>query len=433
MNKLIQYARNWLAVLVSAVIVGFLLLTAVAMIPKEAILENVTKSSVYLKDSPQTAKTTRLRRDNFTEAVMCAIAANVDDSKPVTSIMRNAYYRLGTPEASFYHHYKNGTSKMRETLYHRYWHGYLVVLRPLLTVTDYQGIRCFNYIVLSIVTLVLLYFVKKRFNTAILLAVIISLLYASVFFVPQCIHFSITFYVAMLGSIAVLECPWSKWGNVWFSSLFVLIGAITSYSDLIATPFIALGLPLTFSLLKMLEKETLLYQVESIIKLSVAWFFGYMGMWAAKWAIYALFIDQGGFASVIEKISERSIGGVPSYCTFERFFSEVFWFIPDIKNVWWCPAVIAFMASIINILICLFISRPEASKKYSVLLIIAAMPFAWLSLMHNHSLIHIFFVHRMWSITLLGVLLFAVLVISNRNNLPKVASSESKDENIEKQ
>lgn len=85
--------------------------------------------------------------------------------------------------------------------YSRYWHGYLVVLKPLLAVMDYGKIRMLNLAAFLLIQVLLLIGFLKRKLWRGLVAYTIALCSMFPMAIPKSLQFSSMFYV---GSIVIL-------------------------------------------------------------------------------------------------------------------------------------------------------------------------------------------------------------------------------------
>lgn len=337
---------------------------------------------------------------------MLFMASCLDEESPVISVLENKWYTTAefvNPTNDLHRFLTRGKAGMEEGEYARYWHGYLSVLMPLLTVVDYETIRIINYIAFFALTAYLIYLIKRRFSSSVMLAFLISLLYASAFFIPQSIQYSSTFYIALVGSILAIKCPWQRWGLRALSCMFVALGAATSYVDFLVTPVVTLGFPLIFIILEM-NDTTKSRQRTTVFLMTCAWFFGYVGMWAGKWILCAAFTDCEVASIVGSKLAERSIGQF--VLNIRQVCARTFWFLPDIGKLWWA-CIVSSMCGIIGLILWrTYALNNNAFKHHSTLLLLMFIPLAWLMLAYNHTLVHTAFTHRIWSISIFALLVF---------------------------
>ena len=130
-------------------------LIIVNLIPKEYIENNVKKSvQVFVNEGyyPKVKLAHNYLLDNYTDALMINTAYSVDSEKPLESaiLMRRSYRpkenlkleEVGTNDKPIQCLIEN-VNETNETYleYSRYWHGYMIYLRPLLVFFNYLQIR----------------------------------------------------------------------------------------------------------------------------------------------------------------------------------------------------------------------------------------------------------------------------------------------------
>lgn len=157
-KRLLDSTKPLLAVVISLVAMTalfFISLVAVSHIKKSSISQNALISAQTIDEEGLKRKIGGIpifRLDNFTDALMINIATNIDERNTVESAINCTYTYRGNRMSV--------TQGIRDAInedyehdafeYARYWHGYLLFLRPLLTATDYSGIRILNYVVPSL-------------------------------------------------------------------------------------------------------------------------------------------------------------------------------------------------------------------------------------------------------------------------------------------
>ena len=85
--------------------------------------------------------------------------------------------------------YINGAEVERISIYPRYWHGYQVILKPLLFMTDYLGFRSINQIVLLTLSALILAAMYKFGQRKIMIPFLLTLLFLR----PKAIAFSLQY------------------------------------------------------------------------------------------------------------------------------------------------------------------------------------------------------------------------------------------------
>ena len=168
---LVQFLK-YILVFVILICIYLITLTLSGLIPSKWMKDNVTKSSeVLYEEGEKKIIDLGYKQESiflFTDALMINTAYSVDSHTPLESSMlaRKNYipgqteevyidsqYNLGA--SSKYINQSNGDLYQTKELYGlmhgekitdsfeyaRYWHGYLVILRPLLAIMSYSGIR----------------------------------------------------------------------------------------------------------------------------------------------------------------------------------------------------------------------------------------------------------------------------------------------------
>ena len=390
-----------------------LLLITVFAIPTSAIKNNIVESAKQIQKEGlwfQPLGFYLFQIDNMTDCLMMNINASANSDNPIRSSMIVNYSQP-------YEYGDTGTYlKMDETTldiaenganestifsdYARYWHGYQVVLRPLLYIFNYNQIRILNYItffILLSITLLLLY---KRLNIIFALTFAATLVLSNIMIVPLAIQFSTCFYIAFIGMILILyrkKTIDSKQSAI----LFFSIGAFTSYMDFLTTPILTLGFPLVVLVAIDKEKERL----KTLFTQSFIWLLGYASIWSSKWLIGWILTGENiidtAMACAQQRVGNTIVfGGVEMY--MNQFFDII---LTKISNMIY-PICIA-IGIMIALLIFYFYKNRDKVKNFNWLVIISLMPIVWFIVMKNHSLQHIFFTWRDFMLTLWCMLIFA--------------------------
>ena len=390
-----------------------LLLITVFAIPTSAIKNNIVESAKQIQKEGlwfQPLGFYLFQIDNMTDCLMMNINASANSDNPIRSSMIVNYSQP-------YEYGDTGTYlKMDETTldiaenganestifsdYARYWHGYQVVLRPLLYIFNYNQIRILNYItffILLSITLLLLY---KRLNIIFALTFAATLVLSNIMIVPLAIQFSTCFYIAFIGMILILyrkKTIDSKQSAI----LFFSIGAFTSYMDFLTTPILTLGFPLVVLVAIDKEKERL----KTLFTQSFIWLLGYASIWSSKWLIGWILTGENiidtAMACAQQRVGNTIVfGGVEMY--MNQFFDII---LTKISNIIY-PIYIT-IGIVIALLILYFYKNRDKVKNFNWLVIISLMPIVWFIVMKNHSLQHIFFTWRDFMLTLWCMLIFS--------------------------
>lgn len=399
-------ARQIFGIYVILLLSFTLLLIAVFSIPTKSIRNNVVSSVDQMENEGLWFKPFDFylyQIDNMTDCLMFNIAVTADDADAVKSSMLSKVGRLETdslrgyylqmPEMTRAVALSGSAGVDYKENYSRYWHGYQVLVRPLLVFMDYNGIRILNYLCLSILLAVILFLLYKRLPHYCCYTFLACLLLFNAPIVGLAIQFSTCFYIAFIGMIVILLKP-SLSNDVKKSALlFFSLGCITSFADFLTTPQLTFGLPLTVLLLQSkATKKSLM-----VVKLSMVWLIGYAAMWASKWFMAWLLTGENVMESVIWsarlRVSDSIVYGGEVMNMSDLITIMGNRYLGLTENV----SYILFVCSALTIIALLSFFVFKNFKIFRdnewLLLLIFSVP-VWYVVMKNHTLQHIFFTWR---------------------------------------
>ena len=115
-------------------VVGYLLLAGVYSLPTERMEKNMRESVdiFYAEDNyPKLMEYSNSQLDNFTDGIMLLTASNPNhDDIWKAAINAERYRTSDTPVGTLLDVYGEGVENPDSTYYSRYWHGYLIFLKP---------------------------------------------------------------------------------------------------------------------------------------------------------------------------------------------------------------------------------------------------------------------------------------------------------------
>lgn len=294
--------------------------------------------------------------------------------------------------------HKEGISGAKISFYPRFWHGYLIFWKPLLTVFKISDI-CTIYKVFQILMLfVILYLMYKRLGFGHCVAFLTALYFINPIPLWGWLHFDMI-NVCLFATLWVLL---NKDSND--NYIFFVAGASTILFDFLPYPLITLGIPLVVSVC--LYKREFRDDVKCVIKNSLLWLFGYAGMWFSKWVLVTLLTDYNVIKDAWLNILRRSYEtseiehGVPDMTILHSILSNV-------AVIWNRNTVIVLGLALALILISSVFSlcvlkkkyRPKINLRALVLLGVGVMPFVWYSVLVQHSIVHfLYFLIDCWQL-----------------------------------
>ncbi|MCR5267729.1 MAG: hypothetical protein K6E16_04365 [Lachnospiraceae bacterium] len=396
-------------------------LVLTALIPQDTIRENSLTSAQVLSDGevfPTMFKDAEGSRiDHYADAILLNIAYHYDGREPLRSVMLSAYYF--TPDHQETENYllgiRDGLNANRQ--YMRYWHGSILLLRPLLTILDYTQIRILNAVILLLLyALFMVMTIRKRLPAA-SVAMTLGLILTAVWFVPFSLEYTWNFCIMLAASciavaLAQKDCSTREDGNMQkdcstHGIFFLIVGMVTNYFDFLTTETITLLIPLLLFLYVYTKREKTINRISFAIRSCMAWGIGYAGMWVAKWGLTAIVFRENVLPYVSEHIGER-LGGDLGLNLFQYLAGALF------RNIGCLfPLGYGAFGAIIGIALVIiaayfgYVYHTQGFDKQLLLLYALAglVPYVRYLILHNHAYLHCFFTYRAQCVTVIAVVL----------------------------
>ncbi len=331
--------------------------------------------------------------------------------------------------------YLEGSPMAREVSYARYWHGYLVILKPLLMLSNVQTLRVLNAMVqmLMLCGLTGLCFRQRKGRLGMALAAALMLLY------PFVLYFSLSLSICYYLVLAALTVQ-VVWGDRWksqagFDVFFLIVGMVTAYFDFLTYPLVTLGFPLGAAIYH--SKERWRKQCGKMLRYSCFWGIGYLGFWACKWVTADILFGAGTIQDALRTIGERTHSA--SELSLWEGYGQVI--RENISYFFHWPFYLVILAAAVGQVIGAgrgrkrekcprLLKHPAGSIKHLAgsvkhlggrgvkclaervksrgipCILLAALPFIWYFFTQNHSMEHSIFTCKILSITVFAVLIF---------------------------
>lgn len=411
-KKFFKTALKLSITIVLCIVIGMAALIGAYSIPTDSIRNHIGDSiptleneGVYPSLNPHTAS----QLDNWTDAIMLHSASHPLSGNPIRdAVFVNRYEcnDAANPLDSLLADYNNTGRPMDTVSYSRYWHGYQVVLKPLLTHFSYDEIRTINTFIqwALILFLVALLIEKKMYLYIIPVLFLIGFQQMSTTVLS--LQFSNVFYIYIIGMI-VLLCFYERWKHTTKMAIFfTLLGAATAFLDLLTYPLVTFAIPVTLYMV-LEKKQTLIEQIKTVVGSGLAWLFGFAGMWIGKGAIGTLLTGENIFvnmmAAVNNKVMTMPEDNIPitphavMKLNWETFIRS------DFYNYAILFCLLFFF---------LIVLRSFKTKRLTHLwnnmgfVLVSFAPVCWYTLLKRHSHVHFWFTYREYLI-----LLFALSVM----------------------
>lgn len=371
-------------------IVLFLFISSVVIvsfIPSTLLKQNISQSIKTLKIEgtyPSFGLPFRqIVLDNFTDALILNTAYSVDATQPITSAFTNNRFMEVDNAINQIDNLEKGYLKKPgiQVRYERYWHGYLIFVRPLLTVFSYSGIRIILTFFLYTGFVWLMFLAKKKLGIKTTIAIFFGLLSIDFFYLGQSLQFSSIFLVAIFSSIYYLYNH--KKTNALL--LFFIVGGLTSFFDLLTAPIITLGLLLIIS--TKLEKKT------NIFLKCFSWSIGYLLLWFSKWVIVQMYFASNAIETAVNTVLARTISRVDTqFSHITTLKLNIFQLIG--YNKYNKILVVVFVIILLVLLLRYFSFKKQKIQKIIPWIVIGCIPYAWYLVAANHSYLHVWYTYR---------------------------------------
>lgn len=421
----------------ASIIICIVLLFLTSLIPQSALQKNMEKSADYYSNHQMFDHVTHFmflsRQDNYADCILTNIIYHIDQSDLLHSVLRASYYN---PEdesvtdsfAYAVHHKVNANVD-----YSRYWHGSMVVLRPLFVLFDITGVRLALGVIILFMTIwfeILLFQNRYSFYG---ICYALGLLVVAAWMCAFCIEYAMPFVVLSV-ELPVLFLALAKSFNdvdkkdgrtpglvLW--TVLSCAGIVTAFVDFLTTETITftmayvlyLVLKERFHQIKSLKEECLCF-----VKSGIIWFGSYAFMMLFKWIVALAVLGKEAFFAALSQAALRMNGdatlgnvtGAKTVSDFERI-SGALWrnvgcIFPfrdemSLKGTFLYLLLIGFVAFCIWYL---FRKKPKDCLN-KMLLIVSMLPFLRFFVLNNHSYIHFFFTYRALLVVIVVVLYLA--------------------------
>lgn len=417
MKKIFRYLIIFVLLICSFVA----LLTITSCIPSKSMFNNVEESSQLLLEEGNRKiiyipyRRAKMEFDNYTDALMINTAYSIDSKNPLFSafvarknfipdVTTEVYQdQAGELKSSSKYKYHNEVGELNDLVnnekaesfeYARYWHGYLIILRPLLVMFNLTQIRIILTCILIVLFIIFIIFLYRKSD--IVTAIIFStcLLGIEYFYLGFSMQGIFIFLIMMIASIIILD-KYSKIKS--YGMFFFIIGMLTNFFDFLTVPVLTYAIPMIILFIIKYTKEN--FEIKLILKeilvLGIAWSVGYGLTWASKWLLTDFIFGRKMFFTALKQVFYRSAGT-------EKI--NIFNVINQNINYIYVSFFISIFFTVLTVLIKIWIENKKIKFKeqnikntYDIIfiyLLIGIIPIVWYALLRNHSYYHAFFTYR---------------------------------------
>lgn len=409
MRKLARKSVISLVDIAIAVLIGFALIVGVFMISPARADKNIAASATLLRNEGTYYKRytwCHCQQDNWTDGIILLEAANDTDNSTLNKALM--VYRdtseSDTPLNELTSHYLDGTEYTALASYARYWHGYLVVLKPLLSIMTFKSVRVLNAITQTLLFLVVCALMYKKDLKLHIISYVITYLILMPVVLMTCMQYSSCYYGFTLGMLALLLLPQNRIKDLSYI-VFLNIGIFIAYFDLLSYPLITFGVPAVL-LMALIREEKPSREVLALVENGIFWGAGYALMWAAKWVIATIFTDANIISDAVNQVTMRTSTDVPESAGQSSALTCI---VKNYKTFFTTPFTVLFALAVITFTVIMVMSlKRQGLKSVCIKLIpyvlLAFLPVAWFIVIRNHSVVHFWFTNKICAVTTMAMM-----------------------------
>lgn len=393
MGKILRKLLPYLTIYLAAVFLGIVLLFAVSKIPQNKLTENwrEARNTNFADTAFHYVMVGEYGTyvDDYTNNMKMLIAYSLNEQ----SILSPAGY---IEEADFSYDYG------------RYWHGYSVLLRPLLIFFNMSQIQIVYNLLLIVIFACLLFQLIKRKEYLFIVSLAVSFYLTNMWMCFMDLqHFNCTF-ISVLACNVVLKFPEAT--DKYKGYIFYLIGILVQYFDFLTFETLTLSLPLICLLLISEKTVSMWGNVKKIIVACLAWLSGYSMMFVAKCLAYIYEKGTVALDMLSYKLAERITGSnVAQEYTIKDTLMVNFFCIRGMtfKNI-------PYMVGVLTAMILLYIYFVHGIPDFNVslaMLLVALIPLMRLIIVREHSATHAPFAYHALFSSVIAITYMVILCI----------------------
>lgn len=292
-------------------VAGVVLLFGVYLLPTEPMKRNAADAlSIMQQEGPMHRLIPDIeasRIDNYTDSVMLNTAIYGENGNALMeSMAAKRYSYQGETAFGGLVKYLSGETGCEAESYARYWHGYLIFLKPLLLVFNYGEIR----LLISMLQLIVLAGVLMEMAKRDLQGYVKAFLAGVIFLIPVTLQLSLQYsqiYFVTMFCVSFLLKKHEKLSLCgWMFEFYFFVGILSCFFDFLTYPLVALGFVLLVHFILEREHSETWSRFMHIGEYSVAWGLGYVGIWCVKWILATLLLRENILRDAILQVLYRS-------------------------------------------------------------------------------------------------------------------------------
>lgn len=419
-----------ISVAAGTIAVLWLLLFLSVQIPNEKLRDHMEQSALSYRDQDayQFTRGTHYNgiQDNYADAILLGVLWNMGNGEPVKAALDTCYYD-GENYGESYGLYLSIYGEEPNTDYSRYWHGSAALIRPLLLVTDVNGVKLAGFTAILILTGLLVLLLLRRQAGFAAAGLVLALAGVQIWNVRLSLEYMPPFLIALL--MCLLFVPAEKRGNVYLTVLAVVSGAATAFFDFLTVETITITLPLLLVFL-IREQEQRLGDLRSnlllLLKCMSAWGCSYGLTFLVKWTAASIVTGENKFSAAFASVGRRVYADEAgqSVTGLQQFLYAIPANLSAMFGGEERVAVGNILAGLLAVLALaggvwyLFREQRDSRGITVLLVLLGAVPYLRYLVLSDHSYLHAFFTYRAQCASILalyGIVWFHIRLPRSRN------------------
>lgn len=389
-------------IVVLAMVCGYLLLVVASMIPQKLIYTHISEVSekMYYEGNYPSLYMNGAYIENFSDADAYAVAYNQRYNNPFINALDafNYAYDQDTTHRGVKALYFTIPGSLNTIYEHSHaWHGYRIILRPLLIFWNLADIRsiCFYIVsILSIFTCCLLYNRNSKFISVFPFAV--SILFFFFTLESMTFLFFLDFVIMLASCIFIIIMADSNISNI--ATIMTLTGFAVAYFDLFNMPLITVGFPIVLWI--SISNSPAKKKLTDSISLYIHWFLGFALTTFTKMLI-SHFMFPGSSSS---KAFRWYTGIIGNFTISDRFkaIQHLIFRAFDMSNIRQFLIMVFIISLVIGVIKKINTLNPYHFFAY---VIPALIPFVWIFVLPVHATMD-------WTIFIFAITIYSLLQLS---------------------
>lgn len=413
---------------------------ASALIPQDAIRENVIKSTLeYKKVKPQeftNGNKFNSLTDNYADVIELGVMWNMTDENPIKAILDSRYYDGNTEKRDYGENYGFYASVNKgvepNTDYTRYWHGDVIYLRALHVFTNIVNIRIILMSVCMALLACLCWVLYRKERRAIAMMTLAALACVQIWNIRLAVEY---IPAVLVGLITAIYCVKNHEKVMTDMKIWIISGVLIAFFDILTCELLTIALPLAIVYVMRQQDKKIRETKQEMIqmaKIFTAWGASYLATFLSKWTLASLVLGENKFTAAISAAGVRINGDTNSdYTPMEIFFrapaANISTMMGGEETIAWKGVFIFLIITAIAVALIYILKKKEDKTFLAIMSLLAAMPIVRFFVLSNHSYLHEYFTYRALAVTVFALISMIYVVTSKEKGSKATVKAQNKN------